>query len=528
MENIKSEKKQINQINQIINNILQKFFNSSEDLINLFKNTLQNMQNPKNLQTLKKSTNHNLLGSVMLKSDQFAKCKTHFIKSIELCSSIDVLFSNPLMNLANLLCQTKEFKLAATVFELLILISPYKYIILNYPQELYTFPYITEYYQNQFDKPFSLKEFTSLNFINEMRANLIKMSKRFPVFYRLFLSKKMNSREAFIDAHSNLGFTLLGLQDSENSFQILDIVLKIEKGNKEAQVNLGTVLRQMDKQKEAIELVWKGVRDDMKKNLSESEFNSLSTRIHPINAGIDKSLTSTEFKEYDLFCFYCVKWGTKYGPEYVNKLYNGVCKFFKFKLLFFCLTDDPTGLDPSIVPLQLDPSLKTWWTKACLFSEKFIKAPFEKDPKHPIFTSSNLLNVYIDLDVVITGDLSFLASFKGKFGILNTENIFCEINTADCYNSSVVVWKGFQFSEIYDLLIDLREYLMNFLFRFDFWLEMMVQNSNILQKDFPGKIKDFRQECQNDVLPSDTSIVIFPRDPKPHECDQKWVKEFWV
>lgn len=509
--------------------LIEKCLLSPCGLGEYFSKSLAYMQDPKKVEKLKKSRNHNLLGSVFLKSDQFEKSKTHFLKSLSLSIESGVLFTNPLMNLANLLCQFKEFETAAIVFELLILMNPHKYLVASYPLDSYSFPYLSKYMQ--FSQQFDTLTLSSPDLVNSVRKEISRSQKRCPTLSTLLVSKKMNSKEAFVDAHSNLGFTLLGLQDSENSFKILDVVLKLEKGNKEAQINLGTVLRQMDRQKEAIELVWRGVREDVREDLGETRAADLLQRMRPIDAsskGELECIGDPPSSKYDLFCFYCVKWGTKYGPEYANKLFKGVQRFFDKKCLFFCLTDDPSGLHPSIIPLPLDPSLKTWWTKACLFSEKFVKAPFQKEPEHAIFKATNILNVYIDLDVVITGDLSYLSDFQGKFGILNTENIFCEIKTADCYNSSVVLWRGFEFSKIYDLLIDLKKYVMNYLFRFDFWLEMMVVHASILQKNFPGKIKDFRQECQSEELPPDTSIVIFPRDPKPHECDQKWVKEFWV
>ena len=139
-----------------------------------------------------------------------------------------------------------------------------------------------------------------------------------------------------------------------------------------------------------------------------------------------------------------------------------------------------------------------------------------------------MLYIYIDLDVVITGDLSYIQNFLPSFGILNTEDIFCEVNSSDGYNSSVVLWKGFAFEKIYDLLIQIKPQVMKYLFRFDFWLEMLVDGAFILQNEFPGQIKDFCQQCTSEKLPEGTSIVIFPRNPKPHECSQAWIKQFWI
>ena len=40
----------------------------------------------------------------------------------------------------------------------------------------------------------------------------------------------------------------------------------------------------------------------------------------------------------------CMKWGTKYGPEYVNRLYAMVRRHLSGDFRFVCLTDDSTCL----------------------------------------------------------------------------------------------------------------------------------------------------------------------------------------
>ena len=40
----------------------------------------------------------------------------------------------------------------------------------------------------------------------------------------------------------------------------------------------------------------------------------------------------------------CMKWGTKYGPEYVNRLYAMVRRHLRGDFHFVCLTDDAKGI----------------------------------------------------------------------------------------------------------------------------------------------------------------------------------------
>lgn len=49
----------------------------------------------------------------------------------------------------------------------------------------------------------------------------------------------------------------------------------------------------------------------------------------------------------------CIKWGTPFPAEDVNILYRAVQRNTKRSLRFFCLTDDPAGLDPAIEALPL-------------------------------------------------------------------------------------------------------------------------------------------------------------------------------
>ncbi len=44
----------------------------------------------------------------------------------------------------------------------------------------------------------------------------------------------------------------------------------------------------------------------------------------------------------------CIKWGRKYGPEYVNRLHSMVRRHLKRPFRFICLSDDGQGVDADI------------------------------------------------------------------------------------------------------------------------------------------------------------------------------------
>jgi hypothetical protein len=62
----------------------------------------------------------------------------------------------------------------------------------------------------------------------------------------------------------------------------------------------------------------------------------------------------------------CVKWGSKYGAPYVNKLARAVRTHYTGALDFVCATDDASGLDASIVVTSLAAApagWDGWWLK---------------------------------------------------------------------------------------------------------------------------------------------------------------------
>src|SRR5690606_19314760 len=44
----------------------------------------------------------------------------------------------------------------------------------------------------------------------------------------------------------------------------------------------------------------------------------------------------------------CIKWGTKFGPEFVNRLYGMVARNITPPFRLYCFTDDGSGLHPDI------------------------------------------------------------------------------------------------------------------------------------------------------------------------------------
>jgi hypothetical protein len=102
----------------------------------------------------------------------------------------------------------------------------------------------------------------------------------------------------------------------------------------------------------------------------------------------------------------CMKWGTLYGADYVNRLYGMVKQQTQGELRFVCLTDDTTGIHPGVECLEcptvdLDPPYNRLpWRKLALW------APSEQ--LHGL--TGNWL--FMDLDVVVTGGIDAFFEFQ--------------------------------------------------------------------------------------------------------------------
>ena len=51
----------------------------------------------------------------------------------------------------------------------------------------------------------------------------------------------------------------------------------------------------------------------------------------------------------------CMKWGTKYGSEYVNRLYNMVKRHTTVDFKMVCLTDRTEGINPEVQCFPIPP-----------------------------------------------------------------------------------------------------------------------------------------------------------------------------
>jgi len=107
----------------------------------------------------------------------------------------------------------------------------------------------------------------------------------------------------------------------------------------------------------------------------------------------------------------CMKWGTRYGPEYVNRLAASIQKQTERPTRLVCFTDDTTGIDEQVLchpipEIDLPPEqINLPWRKLVVW-------------KYPLADLSGDV-LFLDLDLVVTGNLDALFDFKpGRFCVI--------------------------------------------------------------------------------------------------------------
>lgn len=106
-----------------------------------------------------------------------------------------------------------------------------------------------------------------------------------------------------------------------------------------------------------------------------------------------------------------MKWGTKYGPEYVNRLYAMVRRHLRGEFKFVCLTDDASGIVADVTCLPI-PELslpegipERGWKKLTTF----------KADLHGLRGTA----LFLDVDVVIIDDITPFFESPGEFLIIH-------------------------------------------------------------------------------------------------------------
>ena len=212
----------------------------------------------------------------------------------------------------------------------------------------------------------------------------------------------------------------------------------------------------------------------------------------------------------------CMKWGTLYGPEYVNRLFAMVRSQTTGSLRFVCLTDDSAGIRSEVeclpcpdIDVDLPFKLRTW-RKLALW------AP-----------SENLFGLegdwlFMDLDVVITGCIDHFFEYKPEQAFIVMQN-WTQINQG-IGNTSVFRFRvGFapylqenlraRFYKIRETYRNEQIFISREIHSMEFWPDewCLLFKVHCIPK-WPMRF------WMPPHLPNNALVVAFPGNPNPHEA----------
>jgi hypothetical protein len=225
----------------------------------------------------------------------------------------------------------------------------------------------------------------------------------------------------------------------------------------------------------------------------------------------------------------CVRYGTKYGRDYVERLRNMVARHMSIPYEFVCLTDDDQSIE-GVRSIVQPPAgyKKLWWQKVHMF-----------DPSLPI----NGQIIFFDLDVVIHDNINKLVSFSRNnfIGIHDFNRAFH--TTWMNLNSSVLAWTHGTQSHIWeqfkanpqdaqrlhgdqDWIWKTSKHIIKF------WPKEWVQSYKweIRKREeltmSSGK-RQFKQADHTVEVNPACCVTVFHGDPKPQDVQDKFVVDNW-
>jgi hypothetical protein len=215
----------------------------------------------------------------------------------------------------------------------------------------------------------------------------------------------------------------------------------------------------------------------------------------------------------------CLKWGTKYGPEYVNRLHAAVKRNTTVPFKFWCFTDDATGIvsDVTTVALPYADQLDSWWNKLNLFSRDI-----------PIIPGNWIF--YIDLDTLIVDNIDEILSIRSSKMIVLRDFYQGIVKSANLVGSGLMLWRHGRYNHVWDkFIMDPKKHVAKAgTYGDQWWIEQEVTNILFWQDIFPEQVISFKVHCRKG-LPDRARIVCYHGRPSiPESITETTVEKKWT
>jgi len=206
--------------------------------------------------------------------------------------------------------------------------------------------------------------------------------------------------------------------------------------------------------------------------------------------------------------------GGVYGPVHVHALQEQIKKYYPHPHDFVCFTDVPEVPGKKI---RLEYGLPGWWSKIEMYKLKS--------------NNPNDVFIYLDLDIVITGDLSRIVDYPHDI------SAFSEVEAPGmvkgCFCSCIVAWRG-DHSDIYrEFMSKPKFYMGKYHLGGDQHFTWALRPNYKPIQEIDSGVYDYKYELMDGPreLPENTTMVHFHLEPKPWypEIDLPWVdKEIYA
>ena len=220
----------------------------------------------------------------------------------------------------------------------------------------------------------------------------------------------------------------------------------------------------------------------------------------------------------------CMKWGTRYGAEYVNRMYATIARQTSRPTRLVCFTDDASGIEKGV---QIEPIpdinlpadlINLPWRKLTMW--KYPLADLEGDV------------LFLDLDLVITGNLDEMFDYKpGTYCVIENWTQKGQGNG----NTSAFRFPAGKYAHIFEDFQNDPDRVLN-----TYRIEQLYISKEISEQHFwPAKwCVSFKHSLLpkwplnffiTPKLPTETKIVAFTGKPDQDEAARgEWPVRHWI
>lgn len=235
---------------------------------------------------------------------------------------------------------------------------------------------------------------------------------------------------------------------------------------------------------------------------------------------------------------FCMKWGTLYGAEYVNRLHSMVSKNLTHTFKMVCFTDDESGIidDVQCFPIpeiNLDSNLpERMWKKLTTLKEDLYGLQGRA--------------LFLDLDIVIVDNIDCFFEIEGEFRIIKDHSWRSWRITG---NSSVYRFDIGKHGYVFDDFLANSDKALKEHRNEQEYLTHAINDKGKLQYWPKEWCPSYKYDCisrfplafwKKPIIPEESKIIIFHGEINPHKAVKggrgkwyryvqpaPWVAEYW-